>query len=175
MSLHTWCRQGPRKPSSCATFMLNSHWGRAATGKKVLRLCVQEQPCGLWPARLLSGRGFSRQDYCSVLANTGCHTLLEHCISCCPSCQHPLSTWFRQNPCNPSSCTTSKYGPHGQTQVLQGSPRSKHQWTTHIQRWKLKPRGSVAKKEDPKSSHQLYKLQIKSTQSTKQTLGLWNI
>ena len=34
----------------------------------------------------------------------------------------------------------------------------------------LKPRGSVAKEEDPKPSHQLYKLQIKSTQSTRQTL-----
>ena len=33
----------------------------------------------------------------------------------------------------------------------------------------LKPRGSVAKEEDPKPSHQLYELQIKSTQSTKQT------
>ena len=39
----------------------------------------------------------------------------------------------------------------------------------------FKPRGSVAKKEDPKPFHQLYKLQIKSTQSTKQTLCLWNI
>ena len=29
----------------------------------------------------------------------------------------------------------------------------------------LKPRGSVAKEEDPKPSHQLYKLQIKSTRS----------
>ena len=29
----------------------------------------------------------------------------------------------------------------------------------------LKPKGSVAKEEDPKPSHQLYKLQIKSTQS----------
>ena len=28
--------QGPHKPSSCATFTLNSHWGRAATGKKSL-------------------------------------------------------------------------------------------------------------------------------------------
>ena len=27
----------------------------------------------------------------------------------------------------------------------------------------LKPRGSVAKEEGPKSSHQLYKLQVKST------------
>ena len=35
--------------------------------------------------------------------------LLEHCISCCPSCQ--LSTWCCQNPCNPSSCTTSTPGP----------------------------------------------------------------
>ena len=34
MSLHTWHLQGPRKPNSCATFMLNSHRGRAATGKK---------------------------------------------------------------------------------------------------------------------------------------------
>ena len=44
----------------------------------------------LWPARLLcQGEGFSRQEYWSVLANTGCHTLLEHYISCCPGCQLP--------------------------------------------------------------------------------------
>ena len=36
MSLHIWHRQGPCKPSSCTTFTLNSHWGRAATGKKSL-------------------------------------------------------------------------------------------------------------------------------------------
>ena len=36
MSLHTWLHQGPCKPSSCSTFTLNSHWGRAATGKKIL-------------------------------------------------------------------------------------------------------------------------------------------
>ena len=41
MSLHTWPRQGPHKPSNCTTFMLNPHWGRAATGKEVLCLCVQ--------------------------------------------------------------------------------------------------------------------------------------
>jgi len=39
----------------------------------------------------------------------------------------------------------------------------------------LKPRGSVAKEEDPKPSHLLYKLQIKSTQSTREALCLWNI
>ena len=36
MSLDIWSHQGPRKPSSCATFMINPHWGRAATGKKSL-------------------------------------------------------------------------------------------------------------------------------------------
>ena len=36
MSLHTCHRQGLHKPSSCATFALKSHWGRAATGKKNL-------------------------------------------------------------------------------------------------------------------------------------------
>ena len=33
--------------------------------------------------------GFCRQEYWSVLANTGCHTCLEHYISCCPSRQLP--------------------------------------------------------------------------------------
>jgi len=39
----------------------------------------------------------------------------------------------------------------------------------------LKPQCSVAEQEDPKYSHQLYKLQIKSTQSTKPALFLQNI
>ena len=41
MALHTWHRQGLCKPRSCTTFMLSSHWGRAATGKKILHLCRQ--------------------------------------------------------------------------------------------------------------------------------------
>ena len=39
----------------------------------------------------------------------------------------------------------------------------------------LKPRGSVTKEEDPKPSHHLYKLQIKSTQSTWQTVSMEHI
>ena len=78
--------------------MLNAYWGRAATGKKyciyacrvTLVASGSLQPCRLWPARLLcQAGGFSRQDSWSVLANTGCHTLLEHYISCCPSRQLP--------------------------------------------------------------------------------------
>ena len=84
------------------------------------------RPCRLWPARLLcQGGGFSRREYWSMLANTGWHTLLEHYISCCPSCQLPLSTWCCQNPCDPSSCSNSTDGSH----------RGKPQWVTHMQRW----------------------------------------
>jgi len=39
----------------------------------------------------------------------------------------------------------------------------------------LKSRRSVAKEEDPNPSHQLYKLQIKSTRSTRQALCLWTV
>ena len=42
MSLHTWCLQGPHKPSSYANFMLNSHWVDLPQAKKnVLHLCAQ--------------------------------------------------------------------------------------------------------------------------------------
>ena len=85
---------------------------------ELLRLCPTLRPCKLWPARLLcQGGGFSRQEHWSILANTGCHTLLEHYISFCPS-HPPLSTWCCQNPCNPSSRTTSTPGPH------RGKPKS---------------------------------------------------
>ena len=33
-SLHAWCCQSPREPSSCTTFTLSPHWARAATGEK---------------------------------------------------------------------------------------------------------------------------------------------
>ena len=36
----------------------------------------------------------------------------------------------------------------------------------------LKPRDSVAKEKDLKPSHQLYKLQIKSTRSTNKTVSM---
>ena len=80
-------------PPSC-----QSHWGRAATGKKSfvsvcagsLWSCLTLWSCRLWLFRLLcQGGGFSRQEHWSILANTGCHTLLEHFISCCPGRQIP--------------------------------------------------------------------------------------
>ena len=74
MFLHTWRCQVPLNPSSCAIFMLNYLWGRAATGKKSYAYARRVasvmsnplQPCRLWPARLLCQEGgFSRQEYWS--------------------------------------------------------------------------------------------------------------
>ena len=93
MSLYTWYCQGPLNPSNCATFKLNPHWGRAATGKKkVLHLCTWSSlSCvqlfaTLWTVACQASlsEGFSMQEYWSVLANTGCHTLLEHCYFLLP-------------------------------------------------------------------------------------------
>ena len=53
--------------------------------------------------------GFSRQEYGSVLANTGCHTLLYFLLPYPPT---PLSNWCCQNPYDPNSCTTSTPSPH---------------------------------------------------------------
>ena len=80
---------GPCKPSSCATFTFNSHWGRAATGKKEKKSCAYTHrvasvmssslwPCRLWLARLLCQQSSSDKNTGALLANTGCRTLLEH-------------------------------------------------------------------------------------------------
>ena len=61
--------------------------------------------------------GFSRQEYCSVLAATGCHVLLKHIFPAARAA-NPLSTWCCQNPCDPSSTTTSTPGPR------RGKPKS---------------------------------------------------
>ena len=128
--------------------------------------------CGL-PGFSVREEGFSRQEYWSILANTGCHTLLEHYISCCPSCPPP-TTCCSQKPCDPSSCTTSTPGPHWASPSPPGQPQEQTPVDDpHAEmeiKPQLKPRCSVAKEEDPKPSHQLYKLQIKSTGSTRQTL-----
>ena len=138
------------------------------------------QPCRLWPARLLcQGRGFSRQEYWSVLVNTGCHTLLDHYISCCPSHQPLWVPGAARTPVTQAAAPP----PHPALTGANPSPPGQPQEQTPVDnphtevgiKPQLKPRDSVTKEEDPKISHQLYKLQIKSTPSTRQTLCLWNI
>jgi len=121
MSLHTWHRQGPCKPSSCTTFMLNSHWGRAATGNESLvsmrtgslHWCpsfCDPVDCGL--------PGFSVRERGSLGKNTGAYwpilvTLLEHYISCCPS---------RQLPWEPGAARTQAAAPPPHLALREANP-----------------------------------------------------
>jgi len=138
------------------------------------------QPCRLWPVRLrCQGGGFSRQEYWHTLANTGCHTLLEHYISCCPSHQLPWVPSAARTPVTQAAAppphlvlTGANLSPPGQPQ--EQTPMDDPHAKVEIKP-QLKPRGSVTKEEDPKPSHQLYKLQIKSTRSTWQTVSMEHI
>jgi len=137
-------------------------------------------PCRLWPARLLcQGGRFSRQEYWSILANTGCHTLLESCISCCPKHQLPWIPGAARTPATQQTTPPPHLALTGANPSPPGQPQEQNPVDNpHAEveiKPQLKPRGGVAKKEDPKPSHQLYKLQIKPTRSTRQTLCLWNI
>ena len=123
-------------------------------------------PCRLWPARLLcQGAGFSSQEYWSILANTGCHILLEHYISCCPSHQLPrvsgtARTFATQAAAPPPHLALKGANPSPPRQPPEQTSEDYPYPEVEIKP-QLKPRSSVAKEEDPKPSHQLYKLQIK--------------
>ena len=86
----------------------------------------------------------------------------------------PLSAWCCQNSCNPSSCTSSTPGPHRgkpkSSRAASGANPSARPTCRSGTKTTIETQGSMAKEEDSKSSHQLYKLQIKSTRSTRQTL-----
>ena len=79
----------------------------------------------------------------------------------------PLGTRCCQNPRDPSSCSSSTPGPHGANPSPPGQPQEQTPVDgPHAEvgiRPQLKPRGSVAKEEDPKASRHLHQLQIKST------------
>ena len=110
--------------------------------------------CKLWLARLLcQGWEFSRQEYWSVLANIGCHTLLEHYISSCPShqlCWVPGAARTPETqapaPLPHLALTGVDSSPPGQPQ--EQSPEDDPHAEVEIKP-QLKPRGSVTKEEDP--------------------------
>ena len=81
-------------------------------------------------------RGFCRQEYWSIWANTGCHTLLENYISCCPSYQLLWVPGAARTPVTQAAAPPPHLALTGKTQVLQGRLRSKPPWMTHMQRWK---------------------------------------
>ena len=116
----------PVSQAAVPNFTLNSHWGRGATGKKSFAsmragsfqscatLC-DPVDCGLLgfsgsgvlEARILECIG----QYCLPYPSRALYFLL-------PQPPTPFCTWCCQNPCDPSSCTTSTPGPH------RGKPKS---------------------------------------------------
>ena len=142
--LHTQLSPG----QSCHRQKMSCVYARWATSVVANSL----RPCRLWPARLLCQRGFSRQEYWSILANTGCHTLLELSISCCPSCQLLWVPGAAGTPATQAAApppqlylTGANPSPPGQPQEL--TPVDKPHAEVEIKP-QLKPRDSVAE-EDP--------------------------
>ena len=112
-------------------------------------------PCRLWPARLLcQGGGFSRQEYWSILANAGCHTPLEHYISCCTSHQLPWVPDAARTPATQAAAPP----PHLDLTRANPSPPGQPQKQTPVDnphaeveiKPQLKPRGSVTTKKTQK-------------------------
>ena len=107
---------------------------------------------------------------------TSLHFTLEHYNSCCPSCQLPWVPGVTRTPATQAAAPP----PHLALTGANPSPPQQPQGQTPVDnpypeveiKPQLKSRGSVTKEEDPKPSHQLYKLQIKSTWSTRQTLPM---
>jgi len=124
----------------------------------------------------LSGEGFSRQEYESILANIGFHTLVEHYISCCPSHQFPWVPGAARTPETQAAAPPPHLALTGPNPSPPGQPQEQTPVDDpHVEveiKPQLKTRGSVAKEEDPKRSYQLYKLQTKSTWSPRQTVSI---
>ena len=142
-----------------------------------LALC---DPVDCGPVRLLCQVGrFSRQEYWSALANTGFHTFLDHCISCCPSCQPPWDPGAARTPATQATAPHQQLAFTGADTSLPGQPQELIPVDNpHAEveiKPQLKPRGSVTEEECPKPPHQLYKLQIKPTRSARQPPCLWNM
>ena len=119
-----------------------------------LNFCDPNVDCGL-PG--FSVRGFSKQEYWSVLANPGCHVLLEHYISCYPHRELPWVPGAVWSPATQAAAsppclalTGASPSPPGQTQ--EWTPVDNPHAEVEIKP-QLKPRGSVAKEEDPNPSH----------------------
>ena len=97
MSLHSWRSTVTASQAAVPLSRSTLNGAELPLTKKVLRLHTQghfsrvQLFATLWFVVYQASLsvGFSRQEYWSVLANTGCHTFPENYISCCPSHQLP--------------------------------------------------------------------------------------
>ena len=81
---------------------------------------------------LCQGGGLFRQEYWSVLANTGCHALLGTIFPAALA-DNSLEYLVQPEPLQSNQLHHLHIWPsQGQTQVLQGSLRRNPQWTAHM-------------------------------------------
>ena len=153
-------------PSNCATFTLNSHWGRAVRQNNLASVhAASLRPCLTLCDPVICGLpGFSVREGSSpgkntgaVLASTGCHALLEHYISCCPN-RHLL--WVPGAARNPATQAATPPPHLALTEANPSSPGQPQEQTPvdnpHAEvgiKPQLKPSSSVAKEENPKPFH----------------------
>ena len=178
---------GSLQAKQLCAFTLNSHWGRAATGQKKVSMhtgsfCSCPTLCapvdcvlpGLsvrgspgkntgvsWP--ILVATPFQSTVFPAALAtNSPEYQVLPEPLR--PKQLQHLHSW--PSPGQPkSSRVASGANPSGWPTGRGEEKKKKHSWN---------PGGSVAK-EDPKLSHQLHKLRIKCTWSTRPTLPMHSI
>ena len=128
---------------------------------------------------LCQGEVFSRQEYWNILANTGCHTLLQHYISCCPSHQCPGVRGAARTPTTQVAAPTPHLALTGTDPSPPGQPQEQAPVDDpHVEieiKPQLKTRGSVAKEEDPKPSTSCTSCRLNPHDQFGQTLCLWNI
>ena len=125
----------------------------------------------------LSG-GLARKEYWSVLANTGCHTLLEHCISCCPSLQLPWVPGAARTPVTQAAAPP----PHLAFTEANPSPPGQPQGQTPVDdphaeveiKPPLKPRAVWLRKKPQNLLTSCTNCRLNPHDQTKQTLCLWN-
>ena len=141
--------------------------------------CVQFLcPFQLWPGRLLCQGGSPGKNtggYWSILIAIPFYSTIFPAAIAGNSCEylilpeplwpkqlHHLHTWPSLGQTKSSGAASGTNPGDEPLAVVEIKPQ-------------LKPRSRVAKEADLKPSHQLYKLQIKSKWSTRETLCLWSI
>ena len=145
---------------------------------KVKSLSCVRLSVTLWIAAFQAppSMGFSRQEYWSGVPLPSPPYPSKALYFLLPLPPTPLSTGCYQNLCNPGSCTTSTPGPHRgkhkSSRAASGANPSGRPTCQGGNKTTIETQGSVTKEEGPKPSHHLYKQQIKSTQSTRQTVTM---
>ena len=126
--------------------------------------------------RTVAYQAFLSGDSPNKNAGVGCHTFPEHYVSCYPSCQLPWAPSAARATATYATAPPPHLALTGEAPRPPGKPQEQTPVdNSHAEveiKPQLKPRGTV---DAPKPPHQLYKLQIKSTWSARQTLCQWNI